>query len=157
MKTAIFCLLIGAVLGILGWRYYQRAHNPTFGQRVENVTDQARTAAGDASAVVADKAEDWKLTPENIKEELLRTGRVVRSKAKAVGERLDDVRIIAVIKGKYVVEKDLSTFAINVDCRDGAVKLTGSVTSFEHIARAVTLALQTGGVHTVVSQLVVKN
>ena len=113
--------------------------------------------ADKAREAVADKAEDWKLTPENIKEELLRTGRVVRNKAKAVGERLDDARIIAVIKGKYVVEKDLSTFAINVDCSDGAVKLTGSVASFELIGRAVTLALQTGGVHRVDSQLVVKN
>jgi osmotically-inducible protein OsmY len=156
MKTAFFCLLLGALLGAIGWRYYERTQNPTLGQRVEDVADKARAAAGETQAAVADKAEDWKLTPENIKEELRKTGRVVRSKAKAVGERLDDARIIAVIKGKYVIEKDLSTFAITVDCRDGAVRLTGSVTAFEHIARAVTLALQTGGVHSVDSQLVVR-
>src|SRR2546430_2093331 len=74
MKTAVFCLLIGALLGAIGWRYYQRAQNPTLGQRVETVADKARAAASDAQTAVADKAEDWKLTPENIKEELRKTG-----------------------------------------------------------------------------------
>ncbi len=156
MKT-VFILLIGAVLGNVGWRYYQRTQNPTRGQRVEQLADKTKEVVGDAKDAVADKAEDLKLTPENIKEELARSGRVVRSKARIVGDRIDDARIITVIKGKYVVAKDLSPFTIGVDCRDGAVTLTGSVTSAELISRAVTLALQTGGVHDVASQLVVKN
>ncbi len=156
MKT-VFILLIGAVLGIVGWRYYQRTENPTMGQRMEHLADKTREAAGDTKDAIAGKAEDWNLTPESIRDELAKTGRVMRSKARDVGDRLDDARIVAVIKGKYIVEKELSAFAINVDCRDGAVSLTGSVTSVEHIVRAVTLALQTGGVHDVVSQLVVKN
>jgi osmotically-inducible protein OsmY len=156
MKT-VFILLIGAVLGALGWRYYQRTQNPTMGQRVEQLADKTREAAGDTKDAIAGKAGDSKLTPDNIKDELAKTGRVARSKARDWGDRIDDARIIAVIKGKYVVENDLSAFAISVDCRDGAVILTGSVTAPEHIGRAVTLALQTGGVHDVVSQLVVKN
>lgn len=156
MKT-IFVLLIGVALGIVGWRYYQRTQNPTLGQQVEQLADKAREAAGDARDVVTDKVDDWNLTSENIKDELAKTGRVVRSKTRVVGDRIDDARIITVLKGKYVVEKDLSSFAISVDCRDGAVTLTGSVASAELIGRAVTLALQTGGVHDVVSHLVVKN
>ena len=154
---AIFFLLIGAVLGIIGWRYYQRSQNPTLGQRVEHLADKTKEAAGDAKDAIAGKAEDWNLTPDSIREELARTGRVVRSKARDMGDRMDDARIVAVIKGKFVVEKDLSAFAINVDCRDGAVHLSGSVTSTEQIGRAVTLALQTAGVQDVVSQLVVKS
>jgi len=154
---AIFFLLIGAVLGIIGWRYYQRSQNPTLGQRVEHLADKTKEAAGDAKDAIAGKAEDWNLTPDSIREELARTGRVVRSKARDMGDRMDDARIVAVIKGKFVVEKDLSAFAINVDCRDGAVNLTGSVTSTEQIGRAVTLALQTAGVQDVVSQLVVRS
>jgi osmotically-inducible protein OsmY len=150
MKAAIFILLIGAVLGAVGWRYYQRTQNPTMGQRVEHLADKTRDA-------VAGKAEDLKLTPENIKEEVAKTGRVGRSKARIVGDRIGDARIVTVIKGKYVVDANLSALAINVDCRDGAVKLTGSATSPENIGRAVTLALATSGVHDVVSQLVIKN
>jgi len=157
MKTALFFLLIGAILGAVGWRYYQRTQNPTIGQRVEHLADKTRQAASDTKEAVAGKAEDWKLAPDNIKDELARTGRVVRSKARVVGDRIDDARIIAVIKGKYVVEDDLSALAITVDCRDGAVRLTGTATSPENIGRAITLALETSGVHNVVSQLVVKN
>jgi hypothetical protein len=156
MKT-LLVLIIGAVLGVVGWRYYERTQNPTLGQRVENLTDKTRDAVVGTKDAVVRKAEDANLTPEGIKEELAKTGQVVRSKAKAVGERIDDARIIAVINGKYVVEKHLSAFAINVDCRDGQVRLTGSVDSPELIGRAVTLALETSGVHNVISQLVVKN
>lgn len=157
MKNAFIFLLIGAIAGAVGWRYYERSQHPTFEQKVENVADKTHAAAVDAKDVVVTKAEDWKLTPENIKAEIAKTGRVVRSKAKVVGERIDDARIVAVIKGKYVVDSDLSVLAISVDCRDGEVKLTGSATSADHIARAVTVALQTSGVHHVVSQLEVRN
>jgi len=157
MKSALFFLLIGAVLGVVGWRYYQRTQNPSLGQRVENLAEHARDAARDTKDAVAGKAEDWKLTPEDIQGELAKTGRVVRSKARSMGDSIDDARIITLIKGKYVMDDKLSALAITVDCRDGAVSLTGSATSAENIGRAVTLALETSGVHTVASQLVVKN
>jgi osmotically-inducible protein OsmY len=157
MKKIILILLFGGLCGAIVWHFYQQEESPTIGQRMDNAVDKTRGAAVDAKDAVAAKAEDWKLTPASIREELARTGRVVRSKAKAVGERMDDARIVAVIKGKYVVDSDLSALAISVDCRDGEVKLAGSVASEQHIGRAVTLALQTHGVRNVVSLLVVKN
>jgi osmotically-inducible protein OsmY len=157
MKTALLFLLIGVVAGVFGWRYYERTQNPTLRQRAGDWVDKTREAASSTKEAVASKAEDWKLDSASIKDELAKTGRVVRSKAKEAGEVIGDARIIAVIKGKYVVQKELSAFAITVDCTDGKVLLTGSVTSPEHIGKAVTLALETGGVHDVVSQLVVKN
>jgi hypothetical protein len=156
MKTLLLIILLG-VLGAIAWHFYQRAENPTVGQRIDQAADKTRDAAATAKDAVAAKAGEWNLTPENIREELARTGRVVRAQAKAVGERMDDARIITVIKGKYVVDSNLSALAISVDCRDGDVKLTGSVTAEQHIGRAVTLALQTRGVRNVVSLLVVKN
>ena len=157
MKSALFFLLIGAVLGVVGWRYYQRAQHPTVGQRVDKLADHARDAARDTKDAVAGKAEELKLTPGDIHEELAKTGQVVRSKARLVGDCIDDARIMTVIKGKYVVDDKLSALAITVDCRDGAVILAGSAPSEESIGRAVTLALETSGVRSVVSQLVVKN
>ncbi len=159
MKTAQFLLFTVALvgLGIVGWRYYERSQHPTPGQRVDDLADKGRATATSAKDAVANKAEDLKLTPAEIKDELAKTGRVVRSKARSVGEIIDDARIITVIKGKYVVDSDLSVFAISVECREGDVRLTGSVTSEAHIGRAVTLALQTHGVRNVVSQLVVRN
>jgi len=157
MKTAFFFFLIGAIAGAVGWNYYQRTQNPTLSQRAGDIADKTRRAAVETKDAVSSKAADWHLTPESIKEELASTGRIVRSKAKVAGERIDDALIVAVINGKYVVEKDLSVFAISVDCREGQVKLTGSVSSAEYIGRAITIALETKGVHNVVSHLTVKD
>src|SRR5450432_1385889 len=142
MKTFLV-LLVGVVIGAVGWNYYQHSQNPTFADRAQHAADKTRDTVAEAGDKVAAKAEDWKLTPDSVKEELARTGEVVRSKAKIVGEKMDDARIVAVIKGKYVMEKNLSALAISVDCTDGDVKLTGSVDSADRIALAVTLALQT--------------
>lgn len=147
-------LFFVTLIGVIVWRYYQPVEGPAPGPRADVPGARAGENAAEAAAA---KAEDWKLTPENIKEELKRTGRVVRSKARVIGEHIDDARIIAVIKGKYVMDKNLSVLAISVACRDGHVTLTGSATSAELIGRAVDLALQTGGVQNVESLLVVKN
>ena len=156
MKTLFILLLIGAIAGAMGWQYYERKQHPTLGQRAADLTERSRQAAIDAKDVVAAKVKEWNLTPENIGEELAKTGSVIRSRAMAVGERMDDVRIVTVIKGKYVMEKNLSSFTISVESQDGEVKLTGSVSSADQIGQAVGLALQTSGVHRVVSQLAVK-
>ncbi|MDB6114177.1 MAG: hypothetical protein JWQ62_1122 [Lacunisphaera sp.] len=156
MKTVFFLLLL-VVLGVVGWRYYERQEQPTAGQKVEDLADKTRDAATAAKDKVADKAEDLKLTPADIKQDLAQTGQVVRSKARVVGEIMDDARIVAMIKGRYVVDRDLSALAISVSCRDGEVRLTGSASSEQHIGKAVTIALQTRGVHNVISQLTVKN
>jgi osmotically-inducible protein OsmY len=79
------------------------------------------------------------------------------AKAKEAGAEMSDARIIAVVKGKYLVDKDLSILAISVDCTDGKVTLSGTAASTELIARAVRLAQETGGVHAVSSRLTVKN
>ena len=157
MKTALLFLIIGAIAGAVGWRYYERTQNPTLAQRTGDLVDKTKeVAVGTKDAVVA-KADDLKLSSENIKDELAKTGQVVRKKAKVAGEIMADARIIAVIKGKYVLEKELSAFAITVNCQDGQVNLTGAVTAPEHIGKAVQLALETSGVHDVVSQLVVRS
>jgi len=156
MKTLFVLLLLCVIGGAFGWQYYQRSQTPTIAERAAALAERTRETAIQAKEVVAAKAEEWKLTPDNIKDELGKTGRVVRSRAIAAGERMDDARIVAVIKGKYVVEKDLSSFDISVECRDGAVKLTGSVNFPAQIGQAVALALQTSGVHNVVSDLSVK-
>ncbi|MBI2496832.1 MAG: BON domain-containing protein [Opitutae bacterium] len=151
MKRSIILLSFMALIGAIAWLFLGQADEPIRAGKANVAADTTRGAAGGA------KTAEGKLTPESIKTELARTGRVVRSKARVVGERMDDARIIAVIKGKYVMDKNLSVLAISVDCRDGEVLLRGSVTSEDNIGRAVTLALQTGGVHHVESELVVKN
>ena len=156
MKTLFLLLLVGTIAGAIGWQYYQHNQKPTIAERAAALAEHSREMAIEAKEAVAAKADEWKLNPDSIKDELAKTGRVVRSRAIAVGERMEDARIVTVIKGKYIAEKNLSSFDISVECRDGAVKLTGSVFSADQIGQAMGLALQTSGVHSVISDLSVK-
>ena len=156
MKTLLVLLVLGVIASAVGWQYYEHNQKPTMADRAAWFAERTRAAAIEGKDLVSAKAREWKLTPENIREELGKTGQVVRSRAVVVGEKLDDARIIAVIKGKYVAERNLSSFDIAVECDEGAVKLTGSVSSPAQIGRAVELALQTTGVHHVISELSLK-
>lgn len=155
MKTALIFFLIGALAGGLSLYLYRRdpvpAAAPAAGE--PTLTEKARDSAAEARDAIAAKLEAWRLTPDDIRRDLAETGRVVRSKARAAGEKVADARIVTVIKAKYVLERDLSALAIDVDCRDGEVTLTGTVDSAERLGRAVALALDTEGVHHVVSRL----
>src|SRR6185312_5513433 len=126
-------------------------------------TKDALSAAADKTADAAIKAKDaiknkiteWKLTPDDIKEDLQKTGRVVRTKTAGLGQRAgefaDDTRIVAAIKAKYLTDSDLSAIAISVSSEKGLVSLNGSVRSLDLAGRAVALALDTDGVTQVVS------
>lgn len=133
---------------------------PTLSQRAENAYDKSKEAAVDAKDAIAEKLAEWKLTPADIKEDLAKSGRVVREKTVAVGDKaagvIDNARLVTVINGKYVADKDLSALKINVDATDGVVTLKGSVASPELVGRAIVLALDTDGVALVVSQLVIE-
>lgn len=76
--------------------------------------------------------------------------------AKELGEDMSDASIVARIKGKYLVERDLPALAISVECNHGRVILTGSTDSEAGITRAVALARETKGVTDVTSRLTVR-
>lgn len=131
MKTFLI-LLVGVILGVAGYQYYQRTQHPTLSQRTGDAVDTTKEKAGEIKETVVEKSRE-------------------------VGERVDDARIIAAIKGKYVIEKDLSALAISVSCTDGRVVLTGTVESEALIAKATQLARETSGVVSVSARLTVRN
>ena len=149
----------GAVLGAGGHWYLTQP-------RSQELTAQAKENLRESSATVRERAanvgESLKQTfdAENIKEELARTGRVVREKvakmADSVADAAANARMTAVIKTKLVADTGLSAFNINVDTSDGVVTLSGTVSSHEEIAKAMKLAMESDGVHKVISILQVK-
>lgn len=157
MKTAFIFFLLGAIAGGVSLYIYKDSP-PVAAAGAErpaktSLADKARETAADARDSLTRKLEDWDLDTDAIKRDLARGGEIVRSKAKVAGEKITDARIIAVIKAKYVVERDLSAMDIRVDCRDGEVTLAGTVTNAENLGRAVALALDTDGVHNVISKV----
>src|SRR6185503_4376943 len=115
--------------------------------------ESVREPAHDAEPVV-------KVNTEKIKEELARTGQVIREKARKAGDTIADAtanaRTTGAIKTKLVGDTGLSAFKIDVDTSDGVVTLSGTVSSPEEIASAMQLAMEAEGVHRVVSTLQVK-
>lgn len=122
----------------------------------EDVGAKTRDTAERVKDSVAEKLVEWHLTGDDIKADLAKTGQVVRTKTAAMGDRISDARIVAVVKAKFVLDRDLSALDVNIDCTDGEVVLNGVVATPELIGRATALALETDGVHRVTSKLKVK-
>lgn len=122
--------------------------------------DKTKEVATDVKNAVSDKIVEWKLTPSDIKADLEKGGRVVRSKTVAAGEKIatvaDNARIVTVINAKYVADSDVSALKINVDADAGMVTLKGTAKSPDAIGKAIALALDTDGVTQVVSLLTVQ-
>jgi hypothetical protein len=116
----------------------------------------AASTAGASGGAIGAKLREWHLGADDIRADLARSGEVVREKAGAAGGTIADVRILAVIKAKFVLDRDLSARAIGVRVRDGSVVLSGSAPSEAAIGRAAALALDTDGVRSVDSRLAVK-
>jgi len=152
MKRMLFCFLLGVGTGGFGHWYFQQESGK---RQLEQARAQVVSNAQMMATTIKDKFNE--LSVEDIKEEMARTSMIVREKAKSAGQSIAgataNARITASIKTKLISEPGLSAFAINVDTTDGLVSLSGKVDSYDHVARAVKLALETEGVHKVISTL----
>jgi osmotically-inducible protein OsmY len=144
MKYLIIFVL-GVCLGI-----YVDRHPPSLQLGGNPKVREQQAAARDE---FADKMRQWRLTPDDIKSELAHTGEIVRTQANAVGGKISDARILAVVKAKYILDRDLSASGIHVAVLGGRVTLTGSAGSADLVGRAMALAMDTDGVTAVDSKL----
>ena len=156
MKTFL-ALVLGVAFGAAAvWFYSTYRNDPRMRsaeQKVENAAKTTRDAA-------QDKLRALHLSSEDIKDELARTGRVVRREASeaghAIADATADARITGAIKTKLLASRDLSALNISVNTTAGVVTLSGFVSSAELISKAILLAMETDGVHEVISTLQVK-
>lgn len=149
-------LIVGIAITIaVIWFFGEK--NPT----ARTAKEDMQNAATQTKDYVREKMDSLNLTPENIKDEMARTGKVVRTKAENLGNKIADAtadaRITTTIKAKLVASPDLSALAISVSTTDGRVTLSGSVATPERIAEAIQLAYSVDGVREVISTLQVKS
>ena len=159
-------LILGIVLGAVGfWFVQKKAHeHPEAEQRYERSAAELRGNATEAAHNMSDalraKLDTLDLRPDQIKDELSRSGKIFRRKAQAGGtqafDAASDARVITETKAKYAADSTLSAWHISVECSEGHVALSGTVTSPEDIGRAVAVALDTDGVRDVTATLEVK-
>ena len=150
-------LLIGIVIGAGALWFYGTKQGKstarTTGEQIESTAKSARDT-------IQDKLKVLDLRSEDIKDELARTGRIVRRKAREAGQAIADAtadaRVTAAIKAKLVANRDLSALSISVNTTEGVVTLSGTVSSPEDISKAMLLAMETDGVREVVATLQVK-
>jgi hyperosmotically inducible protein len=153
----LLALIIGIAIGAAAlWFYNDRNGRSVIrstGEQIDSATKPARDA-------IQEKVKDLDLRPETIKEELAKTGQVVRRKAREAGQAIADAtadaRITAAIKGKLIADRNLSALSISVSTTNGVVTLSGSVSSPEDISKAMALAMDVEGVREVISTLQVK-
>ena len=155
MKKLVFAFVVGVVAGALGYWYFVQGSGT---KDLAGARDKVAEQAGKVKGAIEEKIGEIRV--EDIKQELARSGTVVRERARQAGEAIADAtadaRVTAAIKAKFLKEPGLNSMQIHVATSDGLVTLSGVVKSHEEIAKAVKLALETEGVHKVVSSLQVK-
>jgi hypothetical protein len=152
MKTGLFAFIVGIAVGAFGHWFFTTKQGR---DNLEQVREEMSTGASKVKQSVQDAVND--INTDDIKEELKKTGTVIREKAKAAGRAIADVtadtRIVAAVKSKFATEANVSALNIKVDSTDGLVTLSGTAKSPDEVAKAVQIALNTEGVHKVVSTI----
>jgi hyperosmotically inducible protein len=150
-------LLVLIVLLALGAGIYWYAGRKSADQdALRKAEAEASQRLDEMKSTIKDKLGGLSIDPKEIKEELERSGKVVRKKAEQVGAVIADAAITAAIKAKLVKDPNLSALRIAVNTTDGVVTLSGSVDSVEEIQQALKLALETEGVREAISTLQVR-
>lgn len=156
MRT-ILALFVGIIVGaaaiwMLSTGKGQREARQA-GERIEEVTKSGYET-------FQQQIRQWRLTPDDIKQELSSGGQVVRKKAQqasdTVADATADARTTATLKAKFLADGAVPATGISVDTTAGVVTLAGAVTSADEISRAMALALEVEGVREVISTLQVK-
>ena len=144
----ILILIIGILVGVGAYWYLAQ---PKGQATAHNAQESVRETASNAGQSLKETFDT-----DKIKDELSRTGKVIREKAKQAGDATANARTTAAIKTKLVGDSGLSAFKIDVDTTDGVVTLSGTVPTYEAIGKAMSIAYDTDGVNKVVSTLQVK-
>ncbi len=157
MRDFIMGLLAGILLTcVTGWYWFavRKSHH------VQHAQEKVATGIAHVVDKMEAKLDAFQLRGSDIKEELARTGQVVRRNVRAFGANVADAtadaRITATIKAKLIADKDLSAWQIAVSTTDGRVTLSGTVQTHDQIGRAMLLAMETAGVRDVKSTIQVK-
>ena len=152
MRTLLRLAALVAVVLVIVWFVRSEGHDAVGARR--EAQREIHSAVTDARKALAGT------DLEALKDELRRTGRVVRRKteqaARKVAEATEDARTTAAIEAQLAVDPRLSALEIDVDTTDGRVTLAGRADSPEDVARAIDLAFAHENVREVVSTLQVR-
>ncbi|MEO5958776.1 MAG: BON domain-containing protein, partial [Opitutaceae bacterium] len=142
----------------------------TVGSRIDNAADRTaanmRSAANNAgnainsaanSASLSARSMEWKLSANDIKDDVAANRKIIRTKAGAptgVTVTTDKSAFKATVQSRLRADTDLASVPIDVDVdKDGTVNLDGKANTIDQIAHAIAVALDTEGVTQVTSKI----
>lgn len=169
MKKLFITFIVGVVCGGGGvWYAIERERSPALRDAeaqaqtlAEDATEAGAAAVTRAAELLDGKLDALELQAEHIREEMARTDRVVRQKARAFGPGVvsaaSDARVTARVTDKLADDPALAGLELSVETTQGVVTLAGEVASTEQVGRAILLAYETADVLEVVSTLTVKD
>lgn len=99
---------------------------------------------------------EWKLTGDDIKDDLAAGRTIERSKAGAPtgGVKVDRSDLKKTVEARLQADSEISAMPIDVDAdRDGQINLSGKANTTDQVGRTIALALDTEGVTKVVSKI----
>jgi hyperosmotically inducible protein len=156
MKSLLNLVFVGLI--VYGFFWYLGVARQDEG--VRQAEAEFVTEVGKAADALQEKLRDHSLDAGTIKTELEGTGKVVRQLARKVGTVMAEsgaaTRITATITAKLIADPELSPLSISVNTTDGLVTLSGAAPSHDLIGKAMLFALETEGVHEVISTLQVR-
>jgi hyperosmotically inducible periplasmic protein len=134
------------------------------GAAADRTADSMRNAANSAgnaissaanSAALSARSIEWKLSADDIKDDVAANRKIVRTKSGApTGMTADKSTFKATVQSRLRADTELATVPIDVDVdRDGTVNLDGKANTIEQIAHAIAVALDTEGVTQVTSKI----
>lgn len=170
MKNFLIALLIGGIIGAgIVWyvneRHSEEPPPPTpqssTGTAMDHIKEAVTNTAASVRVAIDAKLDILHLKSDQIKEELAAKGKVVRNQTREwaadAKEATTDAAITAKIKAKYALDKDVSVMSVSVNTTDGVVTLSGTAPTYEAIAQAMLIAMETEGVQKVISTIQVKS
>ena len=99
-----------------------------------------------------------KVTPDNdIKEGVEKTGDQIEEGAEKAGTAVKDASITSAVKVKFAADDQVKALDIDVDTKNGVVRLSGTVATDNEATRAVEIAQAVDGVKKVRSNLIVRS
>jgi len=168
MRAFLNGLLLGLIVGVGALWFYTSGYTIPPVQEAERraavqagkALESAQNAAERAKQALAARLDALELRADDIRKEVAETGKVVRRRARDLGDAIADAtadaRITAAVKAKLAADPELPALGISVDTTAGRVTLAGTVASPELVGRAMALALETEGVREVVATMQVK-
>ena len=151
MKKFFVGFLIGLIVGSGGVWYLSDA-----GRR-DDLRGTLSRGGAKVQEGVSDAARELSGHAGDIKEEMARTGVVIRRKTgqagAAIADAASDARITTAVKARLALDRELPAANISVNTTGDVVTLSGAVSSPEEVGRAIKLALEVDGVREVISAL----